>query len=383
MDLSNKLPFGVNQVTNLLLEDIGLTSIPENINQYTNLRFLDLSLNKIEYSEIEKIENILIIRIGGNQCYFIKIDDYGTFRLWSNILSPYEFRLCFTPNYNSKNLAKNETVTKLFETTEFYQQFDIKFNIENNVIEATLKSGHLEFLPGVITQFKNLSGLNLSGNKFDINKITDLKSFSKLTQLDLSKNITGKILKQDIFVHLKFLNLSENQIESIENDVIKMFHNLEVLDLSKNKLKKFETMDSLGKLKLLNLAGNIIDNISFKSLPNLKILDLSFNQLKEIKSNSFKNKHLKALIFLNLDDNKIKKICKDSFIDFDNLRYLNLLNNQLAKVEKEAFNRVPKLIKKPIPEMKDAKKIDEFIKIIPRYDKTIYSYRTLFIIKHS
>jgi Leucine-rich repeat (LRR) protein len=234
----------------------------------------------------------------------------------------------------------------------------------------------------MITQCKNLVRLNLSQSKINEKILNDLNKLSKLTHLDLSKNIfKEKVLKKEIFkdikVNLKYLNLSENQIESIEIEAFQILKNLEVLDLSKNKLQKFirfklddpkKTPEYLCKLKFLNLSGNRIDTILFKSLPNIKILILSNNQLKEINSESFKEKHLQEMIFLDLDNNPIKKICKDSFKDFKKLKYLNLSDTTINQIDKKAFFNVPKLIEGTNQVMEKTEGIKEFIKKIQRFN---------------
>ena len=49
------------------------------------------------------------------------------------------------------------------------------------------------------------------------------------------------------------------------------------------------------------------------------------------------------LKFLDLDNNSIKKIFKDSFKDFKKLKYLNL-SKFITQIDKKAFFNVPKLI---------------------------------------
>jgi Leucine-rich repeat (LRR) protein len=74
------------------------------------------------------------------------------------------------------------------------------------------------------------------------------------------------------------------------------------------------------------------------------------------------------MIFLDLDNNPIKKICKDSFKDFKKLKYLNLSETTINQIDKKAFFNVPKLIEGTNQVMEKTEKIKEFIMKIQRFN---------------
>ncbi len=70
------------------------------------------------------------------------------------------------------------------------------------------------------------------------------------------------------------------------------------------------------------------------------------------------------MIFLDLDNNPITKLSKESFKDFEQLKYLNLSGIPKAKTDKteESFFNVQKLF------LETNKEPKQFIKIISRFN---------------
>jgi Leucine-rich repeat (LRR) protein len=110
--------------------------------------------------------------------------------------------------------------------------------------------------------------------------------------------------------------------------------NLNIID------KVFFDFKNLSQIILIKNNLTELKTDTFKDLPALRILHLSHNRIKTIQSGSFNNLPSLTMLILSynlMDKNSIKNICKDSFRDFEKLKYLNLSGNTITKIDKEAF----------------------------------------------
>jgi hypothetical protein len=91
---------------------------------------------------------------------------------------------------------------------------------------------------------------------------------------------------------------------------------------------------SLHNKHLTSVAGmHLIDN---KTLQNIRVLDLKNNQLQELQPGAFNG--LNNLETLSLDNNKLKELQPDTFNGSNNLEILDLKNNQLKELRPNAFS---------------------------------------------
>ena len=91
-------------------------------------------------------------------------------------------------------------------------------------------------------------------------------------------------------------------------------------------------------LSTLNLANNLLGKIPFmaiSSMNTLKTLDLSNNRIENIED-SFSKIRLK-LDKLNLQENNIRVISKNSFQNFKWINFTSLRNNPINTIQDHAF----------------------------------------------
>jgi len=86
---------------------------------------------------------------------------------------------------------------------------------------------------------------------------------------------------------------------------------------------------------------NPIYDFYFEKLFNLKILDLSNNSIETIEKNSFID--LKKLIRLDLNIIIIRKIEDHTFLNMESLHWLDLSNNQISFIENNSFANLNQL----------------------------------------
>lgn len=118
--------------------------------------------------------------------------------------------------------------------------------------------------------------------------------------------------------NLKILSFSHNELTEITPDLFTNIEGLEDLDLSHNKLSEFNTLDfkHLRHVKKLSLQSNNLKKIPLEALQpmtSLEELDVSKNGIFDLFLQKNDVENLGRLKRLNLNDNRIRSITKDSF----------------------------------------------------------------------
>ena len=160
--------------------------------------------------------------------------------------------------------------------------------------------------------------------------------FNNIIYLDLSNCVLNKIENGafDTLLNLKSINLSNNLIGNTDNDLFKMNSNLIAIILKNNFLESINktTFSTLFYLEILDLSNNFITILKWYCLDcqNLKKLDLNNNEITYVDSAAFHQ--LPNLVQLNLNDNRIKYLNNEVFLISTQLEYLNLNNNNIELI---------------------------------------------------
>ncbi|XP_060600682.1 slit homolog 3 protein-like [Ruditapes philippinarum] len=113
----------------------------------------------------------------------------------------------------------------------------------------------------------------------------------------------------------------------------------QLLDLSENNIERIalDDLKGLKYLQELDLSSNRLDESSIESraldLTKLVTIDLSFNLYKSIPKSLPAN--ISKLWFFN---NNVQILKSDSFLNYTNLQYVDLSNNNMVAIEKGAFD---------------------------------------------
>ena len=204
----------------------------------------------------------------------------------------------------------------------------------------------------------NLENLNLANNLIQRLPQNTFHQNKKLEILELQHNIL-KSLKPKLFmftVNLKFLNLKKNNISKLKKSLFPLTK-LKHLNLSYNQISYISNnFKNNGNLKKLYLSTNPIQILTrkcFNKLLNLRQLYLCDNIHVVYEDNVFaRNLHLKKLMLTNTktDFRQFEHLtqlqtlvlnCNDiddqyfhsAFNHLTNLRYLNLNNNLITKLD--------------------------------------------------
>lgn len=138
---------------------------------------------------------------------------------------------------------------------------------------------------------------------------------------------------------VRHINLTYNKIVMIGFALVN-YRNLVSLDLSFNRIQKLGSENFLSQtsLKYLNLSNNEIGNLtkdSLKGLQALDELDLSDNNLRLLHEHVFRD--LRSLKTLKLSNNQLEHLEQGLFKHSKHLQRLHLDSNQLLTVPVSAF----------------------------------------------
>lgn len=266
-------------------------------------------------------------------------------------------------------VERRDNVTNMYIAGLDIQQIpDNIFTNYKNVLQFDVERGLLEITEN---SFKNafvLENLRLSPNNLTALNSNIFKDLKMVNFIDVSCNKIEKI-SPDVFQgleNLRDLYLDSNKIKVIEKGTFNNL-NLDVLQLSKNELLEFDFQNMIVRqnfyldnnlLTSLTVTGNItymeadnnkistiniettsleflsVENNSITDLNqiknggNLKKLDVSFNQITNPVL-----KELTQLKKLDLSNNKLCCLTKETFIGLTNLEDLEINNNKGMKIE--------------------------------------------------
>ncbi|KAL9241486.1 hypothetical protein vseg_015596 [Gypsophila vaccaria] len=257
---------------------------------FKSLEVLDLGDNFIngELPSFGGVFNLKIFRVRNNQLYgAIPVE------LLTNLVPLTELDLSGN-GFSGSIRGINSTTLEVLELSsnrltgsfpEFSSQTSLStLRISNNFLEGNL--------PSEWVQFRNLSKIDLSINKFAGPIPAALFSLN-LTELNLSKNqFNGRIpfpeskisdlLVQPVLAPLEILDLSDNSLEGGLSKKIGSLGKLKLLNLAKNSLSGHipASLADIDVLESLDLSNNRFEGNLPDTLPsNLKVLNVTYNSL--------------------------------------------------------------------------------------------------------
>ena len=168
----------------------------------------------------------------------------------------------------------------------------------------------------------------------------------RLNDVNLTNNARTNVIEKSLFEKLEALYLVSNSIRIIHKSTFNHLANLKVLDLSNNLMVNidaglFKGLICLQELILNHNSIGILNVNTFLDLSNLKSLDLSCNQLSELRPNTFQSivekERSSKLQFLNLIENRLKRVCANGLKYLTWLEELYLGYNEIVECNPNAF----------------------------------------------
>ncbi|XP_013110773.1 toll-like receptor 13 isoform X2 [Stomoxys calcitrans] len=180
----------------------------------------------------------------------------------------------------------------------------------------------------------NLVYLDMSHSKLTRNSAVAFNHLGdKLRYLSLCFT-AFPVIGHGMFKNLEGMDLSGNAYAAynlLDGVFDGMSKTLTVLYFEMSNLKNISWIRNMSKLRILGLAGNNINSISsnlFSTLTNLQIVDLSSNHVGNWYNRVFANN--KNLRVLSLRDNNINIITSEMLKDFTLLDYLSMGENNFV-----------------------------------------------------
>nr|XP_055068787.1 leucine-rich repeat-containing protein 40 [Misgurnus anguillicaudatus] len=276
-----------------------------------------------------------------------------------------------TPEEAQQNLSfgaadrwwEQTDLTKLLLSSNKLQSLSDDIKLLSALVVLDIHDNQLSSLPESIGELEQLQKLILSHNK-----LTDLPAglwrLTNLRCLHLQQNQMER-LPQDLgqLIHLDDFDVSNNQLTDIPESLSKLT-NLVKLNLSCNRLKSLPpAISQMKNIRMLDCSRNQLESVppvlaqmesleqlnlrhnKLRLLPELpccktlKELHCGNNQIEVLEADHLK--HLSALSFLELRDNKVKKLPEEITL-LEGLERLDLTNNDVSSLP-SGLGTLPKL----------------------------------------
>ncbi|ODM96531.1 Protein toll [Orchesella cincta] len=390
-------------IRELDLHNNSLTALsPMLLNGLEHLQVLDLSMNSLasQYiaSEIfNSCVRLVILNLRSNQ--FTHISNTTFTNLYSlqildiseNLISSIDENT-FAPmsNLHSLHLGRNRLVS--IDSNMLNGLFVLsKLSLDYNQISV--------IRPDAMKNCTSLADLSLIGNRIGESNGEvphALRSLANLRSIDLGENSISQFHSESFYgnSNLIGLRLVENRISELGSDLCQYNKNLRVLNLAKNRIPSGKissrAFHSCGNLRVLRLDENLLDEINFAdTLPSLLWLNVSQNALKVLDYGLLPKKlewldirynELESLVgshggiramdasynrltnlshhsiptsieILRVNNNRLNRISRDTFLGLSSLRRVEMISNQLENIPLNALRISPNgNPTKPLPE---------------------------------
>lgn len=336
------------------------------------LNLSDNALTRIDGKTFKDLFFLQILDLRNNSIGFIEDNAFiplynlHTLNLAENRLHTVDQHL-FNGLYVLSKLTLNNNLLVNIDPMAFKNCSDLK--------EIDLSSNQIARVPEALWELTFLKTLDLGENQITEFKNGSFKNLGQLTGLRLIDNQIGNLTRGMLWdlTSLQVLNLARNKIQAIEigtferntqleairldanfisdiNGVFSTMVSLLWLNLSENHLIWFDYAFVPGTLKWLDIHGNFIERLAnyYKIQEELRIktLDASHNRIVELSPMSIPNSV--ELLFIN--NNFIKKIMLNTFLDKANLSRVDLYSNDLESVELGSLRLSPVPSNKSLPE---------------------------------
>lgn len=394
---------GTPELKEIHLQNNSLYSLAKGVfHRLEQLLVLDLSGNQLTSNHIDagtfnglirlivlNLSHNALTRIDGRtfkDLYFLQILD-----LRNNSIGFIEDN-AFLPLYNlhTLNLAENRLNTigpqlfnGLFVLSKLTLNNNLIMSIDSRAFtncsalkELDLSSNALVEVPDALHELSFLKTLDLGENQISDFRNGSFKNLDQLTGLRLIDNNIGNLTRGMLWdlPSLQVLNLAKNKIQSVErgtfdrntqieairldenfltdiNGVFASLATLLWLNLSENHLVWFDYAFIPSNLKWLDIHGNFIEHLGnyykIQDEIRVKTLDASHNRITEISPMSIPNSV--ELLFIN--NNFIKTVLPNTFLDKVNLARVDMYANELEKLDLTALRISPVASNRSLPEV--------------------------------
>ena len=338
-------------------------------------RLVSIAPGAFEY--FDRLETLLISR---NLLHSVPYQKLSPLKHLQNLdlsgihLTVLDFQNVDFKNLSSLKISENKFVIVNGSTLSSIRKFPLTYLQMNKCRIRYLSSNALSGLP-------KLEVIDLRYNGFDQlslnNSLLGLAE-SNLTLREIYIGLEIKTLDEATFSLSKFKNVTKLFIDGIINEIryktFSVFPFLNELTIDRCKLRYIAkgAFEGVKKLQVLHLANNALTVLPELPLRYLKTLDLSRNKITELVRKPFK--FLKNLEVLSLKGNGLRAndITTSTFSGLTAINLLDLSNNQLTDKFQTKFS--------PFVGLKSLERLELYENSINRLHKT--TFRDLINLKH-
>uniref|UniRef100_A0A915I9L4 Toll-like receptor n=1 Tax=Romanomermis culicivorax TaxID=13658 RepID=A0A915I9L4_ROMCU len=335
------------KILDLSQNDINVVDLNKSEN---NLEILNLSRNHLNIANLNILEKLISLDlshlkellVNDNKISKLKksgfdgLQNLQTLNLANNRLSSLDDDF-FTSSLNVKSLDLSKN---------FLQDIPTCLFIATNLEYLDLSNNHVTKIPKfLLKKLSNLKILILNQNR--LNRLDDelFEKLTKLSILDLSSNFL-EISPNFGKATAKILLLQNNSLTKFDSTSVAGMRNLEILNLSKNSISTIDIDHFSSNLREFYVSENDLNFApKFGQNFNFRILDFSGNKISTLASENLPDK----IEVVNFSHNLITKIDNQTLYNKTSLKSLNLSDNNLNYLDKEAltiknFTKRPKIM---------------------------------------
>lgn len=308
------------------------------------VRLIILKLNNNKISKIDKLMfrelyNLQSVNLEHNKIVQIAQNAFADLKnLHELLLSHNQLK-----TIDSKNFADLFVLNQLIlESNQIKTIHPNAFDNLTNLNDLSLNDNLLDTVPNAIRKLRYLKSLDLGKNKISVIDNNSFQGLEEMMGLRLTDNQIKSITK-DAFAPMKqlhVLNLASNKVKHIDQSAFISNSQLRAIRLDNNLMEDISSVfTSLPSLVLLNVADNNIKWFDYSHLPqSLVWLDIHKNNITEL-GNYFDVTNGLKINYLDVSHNKIK-IIHNGLIP-KSIETLNLGNNLIEDVPKDTFVNKP------------------------------------------
>ncbi|MGB0983723.1 MAG: leucine-rich repeat domain-containing protein [Saprospiraceae bacterium] len=326
----NHIPLTIQSLASLKelnLSNNQIEGIPFNFfEDMVNLTKVDLSFNNLKKIPIAQFNDLKHYNLSNNSIADIReqsnivLSQKETIRIQSiNLMSN---GLKYIPNILA-NVQNLKTLTLSDNYINTINSFDEE-TIFNDLNSLVLTNNHIVMLPEYSGAFPQLEHLHLNNNKL----ISDVRlmGYYRLKEANFNNQLIKSITLGGTY-NLETLNAKANRLNDFT--ILKTFPKLTKINLQENEFLITPDFSNAINLEELNLSMNHLNYMNWEGISHIKKVNLSYNSLTEIPEINNHNNH--KVKELNLFNNNIKVLNLDDLPL--SLEELNLNSNELTTLK--------------------------------------------------
>ncbi|XP_043260717.1 toll-like receptor Tollo [Colletes gigas] len=359
LDELQELDLSSNELTNRWVNR-------DTFSRLVRLVILDLSFNgltKIDAHVFKGLYSLQILKLEHNDIETLVDGCFGSLTNLHSLTLSHNRIARFDPAHT----VGLTTLGQLFLDTNKLRTLNHRvFDNLTGLQDLSLSGNYLTEIPYAVRVLRSLKTLDLGNNH--VSRI-DNDSFAGLTELYGLRLVDNKLenVSRDAFSslpELQVLNLANNYIRHVEQSAFASNPVLRAIRLDGNQLTEIRgAFTSLSTLLWLNVSDNKLLWFDYSHLPtSIEWLDIHANQISELGNyymvrNTLRIKMLDAsynqitriaeanvpdsVETLYLNNNKIRKVAVDTFLQKRNLEKVVLYGNEIRNLEEAALNLQP------------------------------------------